>query len=160
VSKVFSTALRPCHVFLLITYFRCDQDVRFGGILYLHDINMCREVAGAFDMTSTKLSLPEIARHVLFATVKWKEPESPKQRRREQLMVANWSNMIDRGAQVVQLKSTISPWSIVDNLLESTVELGVIRQNLNTTMGELSKRPIKGRVREFFSLFFQHVGVH
>jgi hypothetical protein len=120
---------------------------------------MCRDVAGAFDMTSTKLSLPEIARHVLFATVKWKEPEIPEQRRREQLMITDWKNMIDRGAQVAQLKSTISPWSIVDNLLDSTVELGVIRQNLNMVLGELlAEKPAKG-IRQFFSSLFHQGNV-
>jgi hypothetical protein len=102
-------------------------------------------------MTSLKLSLPEIARHVLFATVKWNEPESPEQRRREQLMIINWKISIDRGAQVARLQRTISPWSIVDNLLNSPVQLGVIRQTLNTTLGELSKAPARGRLRKFFS---------
>jgi hypothetical protein len=103
-------------------------------------------------MTSTKLSLPEIARNVLFATVNWKDPESSQQQHREQLMTSNWKDMINRGSQVARLESTISPWSLVDKLLGSPVELGVIRQELNTILGQLSKKPPKER-KWRFSLF-------
>jgi hypothetical protein len=110
-------------------------------------------------MISTKLSLPEIAPHVLFATVGWKEPESPKQRLREQLLITDWKNLTDRGAQVARLDSTIPSWSIVDSLLKSPLELGVIRQKLNITPGELSTRPTGGHIRELLSSLFYHGGV-
>jgi hypothetical protein len=94
-------------------------------------------------MTSTKQSLPEIAGNVLFATVKWNEPESPEQERREQLLKTNWKNMIDKGSQVARLKDTISPWSIVDKLLERPAEPGVLRQHLSTVLGERLNRERK-----------------
>jgi len=108
----------------------CHQDVKLGGILYLHDINVCRENAGASFVASTILSRPKIAPNVRFATVKWKEPESAEQLRREQLIITNWKDMIYRGSKVARLQSTISPWSIVDKMLGSPAELDVIRQEL------------------------------
>jgi hypothetical protein len=149
-----ANALRPM-LPLLPAYFRCDQDVRFGGILYLHDITVCRNNTGASVVTPTTLARPRIARNVLFVTVKWKEPESAEQQRREQLMITNWKDMIDRGSQVARFKSTISPWSIVDSLLGSPVELDVIRQELSTTLTQLTKEPANERKRGgFFSYLF------
>jgi hypothetical protein len=130
-------------------FFRCDQDVRFGGIIYLHDISMSRDFVGAFDMTSTILSIPEIARHVLFATVKWREPEILEQQHREQLMITKWKTMIDRGAQVARLTRTTSLWSIVDNLLDSTVELGAVRRDMDMVLGELlAEKPARRWTRQ------------
>jgi hypothetical protein len=102
-------------------------------------------------MTSTKQSLPKIAGNVLFATVKWNEPESPEQERREQILKTNWKNMIDKGSQVARLKDTISPWSIVDKLLERPAEPGVLQQHLNAILGERLNRECK---RGFLPRFF------
>ena len=117
--------------------------MQFGGIIYLHDLSQPRDVSmGKNVMTPMKLSDPEIAPHVILATVD--VIGSMAIHRENQLKNTTWRKLKTR--QFTNTKD--SAWSIVDTILGMSptgIKLLYIQDNLDRIRESLSKNIQKPR---------------
>ena len=129
--------------------------MRFGGIIYLYDLSLPRDVSRGKDMmTPMKLSDPEleIASRVILATVDGNGLMA--KRRENQLKDTNWLKV--RTREFTNTKD--SAWSIVDTILgklESPIKLCDIQDELDKICASLPKDfpKQKGIVGFFANLF-------
>lgn len=140
---------------LLIRAIRCDKGVKFGGIVYLHDITQCQPHI-ANPVNPTTLS-PAVVSSVVLATGKWGQGRVEAQQRREEQLKEHCCTLVDGELQPKVARFTNekdSAWSIVDSLLMKHVELCVIQGELNKILDRLSQQSKpKNRWHGFFSHF-------
>ncbi|RXW21090.1 hypothetical protein EST38_g4774 [Candolleomyces aberdarensis] len=101
----------------------CSSDVKFGGILYLHDITADRggiEARRAWPIVHLKQ--PEPLGHLLIATVRWPpetDSERPRCEQHEQVLRTTiWDHVLGNGARLCRLMDTReSAWDVLNELL-------------------------------------------
>ncbi|KAF8064964.1 P-loop containing nucleoside triphosphate hydrolase protein [Lyophyllum atratum] len=124
----------------------CKPNMKFAGIIYLHEITQARTTPETNYMHPAKLSNPEASRHVILVTVKWSEVRSSIGQVREERLMDSWQKMAGGGSKIVRfLDSTESAHSIINMIQLTTVE--VILKELVLSFGKLPSNLPDKKVR-------------
>jgi len=103
----------------------CRNKITLGGIIYLHDISLCRYSSIAkYDLTVLRASFgksEENFEKVVFVTSKWDRVTPEEGRGREVELRDIWKGLIQHGSEVRQFQkgddATRNAWDIVNILL-------------------------------------------
>lgn len=129
--------------------------IKFAGIIYLHEISQARANTNTELMNPMKLSRPEISRHVILVTTKWKEIKQTVGLERERNLSNQWQLMKKAGAHMARFnESTQSALDIIDMLKVAPVGVERLEKELNSILN-LLPADSEGFISRFFGKIFR-----
>jgi hypothetical protein len=126
---------------ILLPYQSYDNNMRLGGLVYLHDISQARMLGTTrknFDMFR-KLCGEHADKSVILGTTKWREVLPAVGERREgELKSKYWAEMISAGSKTMRFDGTSeSAWDIINIILDFVEETD--RLQIQHELVELSR---------------------
>ncbi|KAH7925404.1 hypothetical protein BV22DRAFT_440509 [Leucogyrophana mollusca] len=133
-----------------------DGGIEPTGIIYLHEITLCRndlDIQGSL-MGPIHLSNPSAVRNVVLTTTKWGKNASDEFERRQKELNRQWKTMLDKGSQTSRFaNSTPSAWEVID-LLPQPGSSSQIRAELVRVLQALPQQQPQNSPGGFFSHLF------